>query len=93
VRERSNKGLRYNLPFDQPIAAPTFLQRQPRSVGLYIVPPTADEEFETALGSLIASRPEMDSWVWRVADGEMLPLPLTIGRSVRHAEIPGPSAA
>jgi hypothetical protein len=93
VREQSNKGLRYNLAFDRPIAAATFLQRQPRSVGLYIVPPTANEEFESALGDLIASRPEMDSWVWRVADGEMPPLPLTIGRSVPHAEIPGPSAA
>jgi hypothetical protein len=89
VREQSTKGLRYNLPFDRPIAAAMFLQRQPSPVALYIVPPTADEEFEHALGDLIASRPEMDSWVWRAADGEMPPLPLTIGRSVRQAEIPG----
>lgn len=90
VREQSTKGLRYNLHADQPIAAAMFPQRHPCPVALYIVPPTAGHEFEIALGALIASRPEMDSWVWRVADGEMPPLPLTIS-SVRRAEAPGPS--
>jgi hypothetical protein len=75
VRQQSTKGLRYNLPANRPIAAAMFLQRQPRPVALYIVPPTADDEFEAALGELIASRPEMDAWLWRVVDGEMPSLP------------------
>ncbi|RWA98202.1 DUF1173 family protein [Mesorhizobium sp.] len=69
------KGLRYNLPADYPIAVAMLLQRQPRPVALDIVPRTADDELETAFGNLIASRPEIDRWVWRVADGEVPPLP------------------
>lgn len=76
VRERSTKGLRYNLPADQPIAAALFQQRQPKPVALYIVPSGADGEFEAALDDMITARPEMDAWVWRVADGEMPGLPL-----------------
>lgn len=89
--EQSTKGLRYSLPVDQPIAAAMLLQHQPRPVALYIVPPTADDEFEGAVRDLIASRPEMNNWVWRVADGEMPPLPLTRSRSARQAEAPSPS--
>ncbi len=51
IREQSTKGLRYNMAFDQPMAAAMFLQRQPSPVALYIVPPTEDEKFEAALGS------------------------------------------
>jgi hypothetical protein len=76
IREQSTKGLRYNMPLDQPMAAAVFLQRQPRQVALYIVPPTADEKFEAALDELMASRPEMDAWIWRVAEGKMPPLPI-----------------
>lgn len=76
VREQSTKGLRYNLPTNKPIAAAMFLQRQPRPAALYIIPPTADNEFNAALEELIAMRPEMDAWVWRVADGKMPPLPI-----------------
>lgn len=76
MRQQSTKGLRYNLPADRPLATAMFQQRQPRPVALYIVPPTAGDEFEAALGELIPTRPEMDAWVWRVADGEMPPLPM-----------------
>lgn len=37
TRERSMKGLRYNLPLDRPTAT-AILQTQPQPVGLYIVP-------------------------------------------------------
>lgn len=73
-KERSVKGLRYNLPSDKPTAA-AILQIQPRPVGLYVVPPSADRSYEDVLEELIASRPEVDAWMWRVADGEMPPLP------------------
>ena len=74
MRERSVKGLRYNLPPDKPTAA-ALLQRQGRTIGLYVVPPSADCSYEDVLEELIASRPEVDAWMWRVADGEMPPLP------------------
>lgn len=74
VRERSVKGLRYNLTTDKPTAA-AMLQVQPHPVGLYVVPPSADSAYEEALEELIASRPEIDAWVWRTAEGKMPPLP------------------
>jgi hypothetical protein len=74
VKERSVKALRFNLPPDKPTAA-AILQRQGGPIGLYVVPPSADRSYEDVLEELIASRPEVDAWMWRVADGEMPPLP------------------
>lgn len=76
VRQQSIKGLRYNLPADQPVASAMFQQRQPRPVALYIVRPGADEAYEAALDDLIASQPEIDSWIWRAGEGDMPALPL-----------------
>ncbi|MCB1550191.1 MAG: DUF1173 domain-containing protein [Hyphomicrobiaceae bacterium] len=73
-KERSVKGLRYNLPPDKPTAA-AILQRQGRPIGLYVIPPSADRSYEDVLEALIAFRPAVDAWLWRVADGEMPPLP------------------
>ncbi|MER9793908.1 DUF1173 family protein [Mesorhizobium sp. M0213] len=56
-KERSVKALRYNLPPDRPTAT-AILQIQPRPVGLYVVPPSADRSYEEVLGALVASRPE-----------------------------------
>lgn len=75
TRERSVKGLRYNLPPDKPTAA-AILQMKPRPVGLYVVPPSADGAYEETLGELIVSRPEFDTWIWRTADSEMPTLPV-----------------
>lgn len=74
VREKSVKGLRYNLSVDQPIANVLF-QNRPQPVALYIVPAGADENFEATLQDMIAGRPEMASWIWRVGEGEMPTLP------------------
>ncbi|WP_027170151.1 DUF1173 domain-containing protein [Mesorhizobium sp. WSM3224] len=74
MRERSVKGLRFNLPADKPTAA-AILQAQPRPVGLYVVPPFSDSAYQETLSELIASRPEFDSWIWRTADSEMPTLP------------------
>lgn len=76
LREQSVKGLRYNLPAGQPIASAIFQQRRPLPLALYLVPPDADEQFETVLAELIASRPEMESWIWRANEGEMPRLPV-----------------
>lgn len=74
VRSRSVKGLRYNLAAETPSAA-AILQTGSQPVGLYIVPQTVDDDYEDALGDLIASRPDIGAWVWRVADGAMPALP------------------
>ncbi|MGB3386699.1 MAG: DUF1173 family protein [Pseudaminobacter sp.] len=73
LNARSVKGLRYSLLAERPTAA-AILQRHPRPLALYIVPPAADRYYEEALEELIASRPDVDAWTWRVADGEMPPL-------------------
>lgn len=74
LREKSVKGLRYNLTDDQPIAN-ALLQHRPNPVALYIVPAGADEQFEVALQDMIAGRPEMATWLWRVGEGDMPALP------------------
>jgi hypothetical protein len=75
TREQSIKGLRFASPTDQPIVAALLMQHRPRPLALFIVPASADESYETALEELIASRPEMDSWIWHTGQGEMPPLP------------------
>ena len=74
IREKSIKGLRYNLPPDQPIAN-ALLQSRREPVALFIVPTGADEDFEASLQDMIAARAEMRTWIWRVADGDMPALP------------------
>ncbi|RWE12555.1 MAG: DUF1173 domain-containing protein [Mesorhizobium sp.] len=74
VNTRSIKGLRYNLPADRPAAA-ALLHGQARPTALYIVPPTSEPSYMDALEELIASRPDIDAWQWRTAEGEMPPLP------------------
>ncbi|MBE0703105.1 MAG: DUF1173 domain-containing protein [Afipia sp.] len=74
LREKSVKGLRYDLPPDQPIAN-VLLQNRKDPVALFVVPARADAEFEAELDEMIAARPEISPWIWRVGDGEMPPLP------------------
>lgn len=74
VRPRSVKGLRYDLSPETPSVA-AILQTGSQPVGLYIVQQTADNDYEDALRYLIASRPDIGYWVWRVSDGEMPTLP------------------
>jgi hypothetical protein len=74
LRDRSVKGLRYNLSAETPTAS-AMLQRQSEPIALYVVTPSADDAYEEALEELIASRPEIGAWVWRAAEEEMPPLP------------------
>ena len=75
VREQGIKGLRYASPSDQPIAAALLMQHRPRPLALFVVPAAADDAYDSALTEMIASRPEMDSWIWHTGQGEMPPLP------------------
>jgi hypothetical protein len=72
---KSVKGLRFNLSSTQPLAAATLPQRHPIPAALYIVPPDADDAFEKALAEMIAARPDVEPWIWRVAEGDMPALP------------------
>lgn len=75
VRARSVKGLRYSLPANKPSAV-AMLQTGNNPVGLYIVPLSAEDGYEDALNEMISTRPDIDAWIWRIADGEMPRLPL-----------------
>ncbi|MGX5832332.1 DUF1173 domain-containing protein [Mesorhizobium sp. 43Arga] len=74
LREKSVKGLRYDLQPDQPIAN-ALLQNRREPVALFVVPAGADGAFEVSLQDMIADRPEIGAWTWRVGDGEMPALP------------------
>jgi hypothetical protein len=74
IREKSVKGLRYDLQPDQPIAN-ALLQNRKEPVALFIIPAGADEAFEASLQDMIAIRPEMAAWTWRIVDGDMPALP------------------
>ena len=76
AREQSIKGLRYASPADQPIVAALLMQHRPRPLALFVVPASADDAYEAALEEMIAARPEMDSWIWHVGQGEMPALPV-----------------
>jgi hypothetical protein len=72
---KSVKGLRFNLSIDQPIVCVTLPEQRPKPAALYIVPATADEDYERALADLIETRPEMTPWVWRIAERDLPDLP------------------
>jgi hypothetical protein len=75
IKSRSVKSLRYNLPQETPSAS-AILQTGNQPVGLYIVPQSADRDYEDSLIDLIASRQDVGAWVWRIRDSEMSPLPV-----------------
>ncbi|MBX5041133.1 DUF1173 domain-containing protein [Rhizobium lentis] len=75
LRRKSKKALRFDLSRGQPIASVTLPEATPAPVALFIVPTNADEHWETAMNEMIAARPEMTPWIWRVAEGEMPRLP------------------
>ncbi|MGG7582224.1 DUF1173 domain-containing protein [Rhizobium sp. Nf11,1] len=75
LKRRSKKGLRFDLSHGQPIASVTLPDARPSPVALFIVPTNVDEDYEVALSEMIAARPEMAPWIWRVAEGEMPCLP------------------
>jgi hypothetical protein len=75
LKRKSVKGLRFNLPREAPIVSVTLPEQKPDPIAMFIVPASAGDEFEHALADMIEARPEIASWVWRVAEGEMPRLP------------------
>lgn len=75
LRRKSIKGLRFNLTRDRPIVSVTLPDLRPAPVAMFIVPAAADENYERIVAEMTSARPEIASWVWRVADGHMPKLP------------------
>ncbi|WP_426128680.1 DUF1173 domain-containing protein [Pararhizobium sp. PWRC1-1] len=75
LRRKSVKGLRFNLPSSQPVAIAMLPEAKPVPVALYLVPPEAGDQFESALNDMIVARCDLVSWIWRIKDGEMPRLP------------------
>lgn len=76
LRSKSVKGLRFNLRRNHPLANATLSDVKPQPLALYIVPPSGGETFAASLREMIEARPDLSAWIWRVADGEMPPLPI-----------------
>ncbi|QKK20255.1 DUF1173 domain-containing protein [Rhizobium indicum] len=75
LKRKSVKGLRFNLSREQPVVSITLPEQRPEPVAMFIVPISADEDYEVALNEMITVRAEMTPWIWRVAEGEMPRLP------------------
>ena len=76
VREnrRFMTGLRYNLPLTRPLACVVAADTTPQPTAMYIVPPGASDEYNSALNELVEES-KLASWVWRVGMAGMPPLP------------------
>ncbi len=75
LKRKSVKGLRFNLARDQPIVSVTLPEQKPAPVAMFIVPAGAGDDYEHALAEMIAARPEIAPWVWRVSEEDMPRLP------------------
>lgn len=75
LRRKTVKGLRFDLPPSYPIANAILPEARPRPVAFYVIPPNADDQFETLLNEMIEARWDMSAWIWRVAEGDVPALP------------------
>jgi hypothetical protein len=73
-RRRFLKGLRYNLPASQPLAATVLSDVLPSPIALYIVPPGAGAGYRSALDELVAESP-LPAWIWNAGESAMPVLP------------------
>lgn len=73
---KSTKGLRFDMASSQSLAAAMLPYRRPQPLAMYIVPVNADEEFEANLAAMIEARPDIEPWVWYVANGDMPDIPI-----------------
>ena len=69
------KGLRYNLPMDQPLASAILREDGAEPVALFIAPSMASDANRAALDALTAQS-EIATWVWRAGNEAMPQLPI-----------------
>ena len=75
LRRKFVKGLRFNLPQEQPIVSVTLPEKRPSPVAMFIIPAGASGDYQRALAEMIEARPEMTPWIWCIAEGDMPKLP------------------
>ncbi|MCY1504273.1 hypothetical protein D9M68_384370 [compost metagenome] len=75
LRRKFVKGLRFNLPQEQPIVSVTLPEKRPSPVAMFIIPAGASGDYQRALAEMIEARPEMTHWIWCIAEGDMPQLP------------------
>lgn len=68
------KGLRYNLPMNQPMASLVLQQNKAAPVALYVVPDNVNETYRAALGEMIEES-GIAAWVWETGTGPMPEFP------------------
>lgn len=73
-KRRFIKGLRYNLPTARPLACMVASDTQPNPTALYVIPPSASDDYVNAVAELIANS-KMASWEWRAGAVTMPALP------------------
>ncbi|WID99913.1 DUF1173 domain-containing protein (plasmid) [Bosea vestrisii] len=69
------KGLRYNLPANQPLASVVLHEEAPTPLAMFIVPNEADAAYRLALDALVASS-DLPAWIWSRGDEPMPALPV-----------------
>lgn len=74
AKRRFIKSLRYNLPSTRPLACAVALDALPTPVAMYVIPPGAGAEYQTALQAL-QSESNLPSWVWNVGSTSVPALP------------------
>lgn len=67
------KGMRYNLASNRPLAS-AVLSDTEQPVAMYVLPPTASDEYAGALNNLIEES-KLQAWVWKAGSDEMPALP------------------
>jgi hypothetical protein len=78
------KGLRYNLPSDQPLASLIAADTLPKPTAMYIIPPSESDEYETSILNLIAES-DLQSWNWNT-EVAMPELPAIITTDLEKGE-------
>jgi hypothetical protein len=76
------KGLRYNLPTDQPLASGVLLDTLGKETALYVVPAAASERYREGLEELQAES-ALPHWTWNAGESTTIPAlpPLTSAAS------------
>ncbi len=71
---RFTKSLRYNLADNRPLASVVLSDTAPAPIALYLVPPSAGDDYGQALDGLIQTS-DLAAWVWKTGEQTMPALP------------------
>lgn len=84
------KGLRYNVPVNEPLASAVLLDSLASETALYIVPSAAPENYRQGVEELQTAS-SLPSWTWDVGAHSQVPaLPPVASSAERSARVPRP---